>query len=79
MTKLVKLGSYIRQPFDYGLVEADVADQARQAAERIRGHEQAATVEIGRELVAMKDALGHGHFLPWLEAEFGYTAARHRT
>jgi hypothetical protein len=27
-------------------------------------------VEIGRDLIAMKKALGHGHYLEWIEAEF---------
>ncbi|KKK66329.1 hypothetical protein LCGC14_2965200 [marine sediment metagenome] len=28
-------------------------------------------IEIGRELTAAKKTLGHGHFLPWIDAEFG--------
>lgn len=28
-------------------------------------------IEIGRDLIAVKKALGHGHFLRWIEAEFG--------
>ena len=27
-------------------------------------------IEIGRELTAVKDELPHGHFLPWIAAEF---------
>lgn len=30
-------------------------------------------VEIGRDLIAVKEAIGHGNFLPWIEAEFGMT------
>jgi len=36
-------------------------------------------VEIGRELIAVKDRVGHGNFLPWIEREFRMsedTAAR---
>jgi hypothetical protein len=28
-------------------------------------------IEVGRELIEQKKALGHGNFLPWIEAEFG--------
>jgi hypothetical protein len=28
-------------------------------------------IEIGRDLKRVKEALGHGHFLRWIEAEFG--------
>lgn len=28
-------------------------------------------IEIGRDLIATKEDLGHGNFLPWIEAEFG--------
>jgi len=53
-----------------------VANRARAAAERIRGRMQLAAesiIEVGRELIEQKAALGHGNFLPWIEAEFGMT------
>jgi hypothetical protein len=28
-------------------------------------------LEVGRELIEQKKTLGHGNFLPWIEAEFG--------
>ncbi|CAN7423860.1 DUF3102 domain-containing protein [Brucella pseudogrignonensis] len=28
-------------------------------------------IEVGRELIEQKKLLGHGNFLPWIEAEFG--------
>jgi len=28
-------------------------------------------IEVGRELIEQKGKLGHGNFLPWIEAEFG--------
>ena len=31
-------------------------------------------IDIGRDLVAVKNILGHGNWLPWLEAEFGMTS-----
>ncbi|MFD2676972.1 DUF3102 domain-containing protein [Camelimonas lactis] len=36
-------------------------------------------IEVGRELIQQKKDLGHGNFLPWIEAEFGmsrFTADR---
>ena len=30
-------------------------------------------IEVGNELLAVKDALPHGQFLPWLRAEFGWS------
>lgn len=44
------------------------------AAERIRARMSRTAediVEIGRDLIAVKKALGHGHFLKWIDAEFG--------
>jgi Protein of unknown function (DUF3102) len=50
------------------------AASAQAAAERIRGRLRAAFIETGRDLLAQKAALGHGQFLPWVEAEFGMSA-----
>ena len=30
-------------------------------------------IEVGRELLGVKEAVGHGHFGAWLKAEFGWT------
>ena len=66
--------------FNYDLVAAPIAIQAREAAERIKLRLRRSAediVEIGRDLIAVKSSLGHGNFLPWIEAEFGmseYTA-----
>lgn len=30
-------------------------------------------IETGRDLISIKEKLGHGHFLAWIEAEFGMT------
>ncbi len=71
--KPLKVSTFTVAPFDYGLVDADASDFARQAVGRIKAHERAAAVDIGRELVAVKERLGHGHFLAWIEAEFGWS------
>jgi hypothetical protein len=60
--------------FDYSSLSADKAASARASAGRIRGRMQLAAdsiLEVGRELIEQKKTLGHGNFLPWIEAEFG--------
>ena len=62
--------------FNYGMLSVEKAASARAAAERIRGRMQLAAesiIEVGRELIEQKKALGHGNFLPWIDAEFGMT------
>jgi Protein of unknown function (DUF3102) len=49
--------------------EAD-AEFLREAAERIRVMMARDIIEIGRELIAVKDRVGHGNFLRWLDVEF---------
>jgi predicted ribosome quality control (RQC) complex YloA/Tae2 family protein len=57
--------------FNYGVLSQKKAASARAAAERIRGRLNAAFIETGRDLAIQKDALGHGNFLKWIDAEFG--------
>jgi uncharacterized FlaG/YvyC family protein len=60
--------------FNYDAVPAPVAIQAREAAERIKLRLRRSAediIEIGRDLNAVKASIGHGKFLPWIEAEFG--------
>jgi hypothetical protein len=66
--------------FDYSALDADTADLARQAAERIRGHHRAVTeiiIRIGVDLIGVKERLkksvGYGQFERWIDAEFGMT------
>lgn len=59
--------------FSYTTLEPVIARSARALAEQMRGFERRTTetaIEIGRELIALKAALGHGHFGAWLAAEF---------
>ncbi len=61
--------------FDYALV-GDAADKVRSSAEKIRRMVQKTIediIEVGSELLAVKEALPHGRFGPWLRAEFGWT------
>jgi hypothetical protein len=66
----------VAQGFDYSPLEAPVAQRLRTTAERIR-EKVKTTVEdiivVGNDLLAVKEALPHGQFGPWLRAEFGWT------
>jgi hypothetical protein len=49
----------------------------RAAADRIRlriSRTVKDVIEIGRELIAVKERLGHGNFLAWIDREFGMNA-----
>lgn len=62
--------------FDYGALSSDVAEEARAIAARVRSRQQntmALIRETGRDLLSVKEKLGHGHFLSWIEAEFAMT------
>lgn len=60
--------------FNYDIVAEPVAVEAREAAQRIRLRLRRSAediIEIGRDLLTIKASIGHGYFLPWIEAEFG--------
>ena len=62
--------------FDYNTVPADKADALRQQAKRIRDRIKATTeavIEIGRDLLAVKQNLAHGQFTKWVQAECGFS------
>jgi hypothetical protein len=62
--------------FNYDLLETKIADKVRTAADRIRERIKKtveAIIEVGNDLLAVKEALPHGQFLPWLRAEFGWS------
>ena len=68
-------GELVVVGFNYELLETKVAEQARSSAERIRQKVKKtleAIIEVGQDLVAVKEALPHGQFGPWLRAEFGW-------
>ncbi len=62
--------------FNYDLLETKLADKVRSAADRIRERIKKTVediIEVGNALLAVKEALPHGQFLPWLKAEFGWS------
>lgn len=59
--------------FDYSRLPAELAEEARAIAARVREKTKSMTVtvlELGRDLTYVKARLGHGAFGVWLEAEF---------
>jgi hypothetical protein len=63
--------------FDYTLLDPEARAAAREAVSKIKAHGRLAhesIVAIGAELAKAKAAIGHGHYLPWLSAEFGWSA-----
>jgi hypothetical protein len=49
-----------------------VADRAQRIRDLV-GVARTCIIEIGRELIAAKADVGHGAWLPWIEAEFGWS------
>ena len=62
--------------FNYDVLEAKVAEKVRSSADRIRERVKKTVediIEVGNDLLAVKEALEHGQFGPWLKAEFGWS------
>jgi gas vesicle protein len=69
-------GELVVVGFNYDLLETKLADKVRTTADRIRERIKKTVediIEVGNDLLAVKDALPHGQFLPWLKAEFGWS------
>jgi hypothetical protein len=65
-----------RGRFSYDLLETKVAEKVRSSADRIRERVKKTVediIEVGNDLLAVKEALEHGQFGPWLKAEFGWS------
>lgn len=68
-------GELVVVGFNYDLLETKLADKVRNAADRIRERVKKTVediIEVGKDLLAVKEALAHGQFLPWIKAEFGW-------
>src|SRR4051794_22974901 len=62
--------------FDYSVLPADVQEEARAVADRIKERNRvtwAAILDTGLDLLEIKQQLQHGSFLGWIEHEFGMT------
>jgi hypothetical protein len=74
MVKLRK-NELVRNGFDYRALEVPAAEKVRSAADRIRLKVKKTVedlIEIGKELLTIKESLPHGVFGRWLKAEFGW-------
>ena len=60
--------------FNYDALDPVLAADARAVAARIKVRVRESYAETGRELIDMKERLGHGRFGVWLQAEFDMTA-----
>ena len=70
MSALAQLG------FDYTALAPDVRTRVETATRRLHELERRTSesiIEMGQQLMQVKVDLGHGHFLPWLEREFGWS------
>jgi hypothetical protein len=68
-------GEVIVVGFNYSTLDTQVAEKVQSAAERIKGRVKRTLediIEVGNDLLTVKEALPHGGFLPWLRAEFGW-------
>jgi hypothetical protein len=66
----------VESTFKYAQLEPVVAKKAQAAAEHIRETVKRTIegiIEVGQDLLGVKEALPHGQFGPWLRAEFGWT------
>lgn len=65
----------ITETFNYSVIDVDLASRLQRQAERIRARLRAATadvIEIGNDLLAVKESLEHGAFTLWVETECGF-------
>lgn len=65
------------EPFDYGEVAPDIATALRAQASRIRDMitvTTSAVIQIGNDLIAVKQVLERGTFRSWIESECGFSA-----
>ncbi|MEX0408550.1 DUF3102 domain-containing protein [Aquibium sp. LZ166] len=68
-----KLPAQVSSGTWYQGVDADIADEARETADRIRKRMHGSIIDTGKDLLAVKDKLGHGSFTGWLQQEFGWS------
>jgi len=66
----------VRKEFDYSSLDDESRHFVQQQTGEIRGlmkRTAQGIVEIGQKLIEVKEKLGHGRFLGWLQAEFAWT------
>jgi hypothetical protein len=61
-------------PFDYATLDGETRAFVQQKAEETHTYLKRTAediVQVGQNLLAVKQRIGHGHFMAWLQAEFG--------
>jgi hypothetical protein len=64
----------IQQPFDYSIIDAETRTIVQQKTGEIKALMKRTMQDViaaGQKLHEVKALLGHGHFGPWIQAEFG--------
>lgn len=67
--------SPLSQCFDYAVLDSETRIVLKQRTSEIKSIVRRNTLEvfeIGQKLIEVKEKLGHGHYLSWLEFEFGW-------
>lgn len=75
-TQHAQCPAVIATGFDYSALTADVASEVRAAASRVQAacsKAMTTLLDIGKELLVVKERLDHGQFGAWLTAEFGWS------
>jgi len=63
--------------FPYDELDPETRAFVQQKTDEIHGQFKRTAqgvISIGQNLYAVKERVGHGHFLAWIQAEFGLTA-----
>ena len=61
--------------YDYSGLDSPIVEQVQMSADKIRTKVKKAledVIEIGRDLIKVKDLLPHGQFGPWIRGELGW-------
>lgn len=67
---------YTQAGFNYESLTPEVRTDVQESTRRIHELERRTSesiIEIGQQLIRVKQRLPHGEFLPWLDAEFGWS------
>lgn len=62
------MSELVQTSFDYGLLYPEQAQRTQDAEIRIIGRTQKAIIDNGKDLLAVKADIGHGHFLKWVQS-----------
>jgi hypothetical protein len=62
------MSDVVQATFDYGVLDQEQAQRTQDAEIRIIGRTQKAIIDNGKDLLAVKTDIGHGHFLNWVQS-----------